>query len=350
MKKPFDALPWRKSPLALGLDIGSANVKLVELKLEEGNYKLVKLALHPLPQGAMPQRGIIKVDEVCNVVNSLLKDQGLRNRKVAVAIAGHAVIVKRLLLPSVKAEEAMDVLKVEIQRYIPDVEGVNFDYHILSEKPEGTELLLVAARKDVVNNYLKLFDNCDAQLSILDIDLFALQNAFEVNYPYELDNVVALCDIGATVMSILVTKGGECLFARDVAVGGNMFTEEIQKELGVGYEEAELLKYRAAAEDSPKLRKVLERVSRTVALEIAKSLDFFLAAYPNTRIQKLYLTGGASKLYGLSTTIAERTGLEVEAFNPFNNLLIDADRFSLDYLREMAPFSAVAVGLALRRV
>ncbi len=340
----------RKDNLAVGLDIGTKNLKLVQLRPEEGGYRLEKLALQPLPFGAMSQRGVMDLPKISEALRLLVSSQKLKKRKVATSVAGHAVIVKRLLFPNMSRKELQENLAAEAKKYIPEVEEVSLDFHIISKGPEGMEILLVAARKEMINSYIALLENARLEPAIIDVDAFALQNAFEVNYPQELDNVIALCDIGASVTSINVVRKGECLFTRDVAVGGNFYTEELQKEMGLGYDEAELLKFRAIEEESSKVMKVINRVSRLISLEIAKSLDFFSAAYPDSRIQKLYLTGGTTKVPGLKDVIQERTGVQVEMFNPFNNLAIDVSDFSADYLREMAPFCAVAIGLALRRV
>lgn len=340
----------KRDNLAVGLDIGTKNLKLVQLRPEEGGYRLEKLALQPLPFGAMPQRGTMDLPKLSEAVRLLVSSQKLRKRKVATSVAGHAVIVKRLLFPSMSRKELQENLAAEAKKYIPEVEEVSLDFHIISQGPEGMEILLVAARREMINSYITLLENARLEPAIIDVDAFALQNAFEANYPQELDNVIALCDIGASVTSINVVRKGECLFTRDVAVGGNFYTEELQKEMGLGYDEAELLKFRALEEESPKVMKVINRVSRLISLEIAKSLDFFSVAYPDSRIHKLYLTGGTTKTPGLKDVIQERTGVQVEIFNPFNNLAVNISDFSADYLREMAPFCAVAVGLALRRV
>lgn len=338
-----------RESLALGIDIGTKNIKLVELKPQEEGYRLNKLALQPLPPDAVPQRGIMDFAKVAQSLKLLVDSQRVKKKKVATSVAGHAVIVKRLVLPPMSRKELEQNLEAEAKRYLPDVEELSLDFRIIAQGQENTEVLLVAARKEMITNYIALLESIGLEPAVIDADAFALQNAFEANYPHEREYTVALCDIGASVTTINVVRNGECLFTRDVALGGNFYTEELQKELGLNHEEAELLKFRASEEEAPRAVRVMGRVSRVIALEISKSLDFFSASYPDN-IEKIYITGGASKVPGLADLLKERTGIEVEFFNPFNNIMVDVSDFSTDYLREMAPFCAVAVGLAMRRV
>jgi len=339
----------RRESLAVGIDIGTKNIKLVELRSQEEGYRLTKLALQPLPSNAVPQRGTMDFGKVAEALKLLVSSQRIKGKKAATSVAGHATIVKRLILPPMSRKELEENLEAEARRYLPEVQELSLDFQIISQGQDGTEVLLVAARKETITNYMALLESVGLEPAVIDIDAFALQNAFEVNYPQERDNIIALCDIGASVTTINVVKAGECLFTRDVALGGNFYTEELQKEMGLSAEEAELLKFRASEEESPRVMKVMARVSRLITLAISKSLDFFSASYPDN-IQKIYLTGGCSKVPGLIETLQERTGIAIEPFNPFNNIVVNASEFSADYLREMAPFCAVAVGLALRKV
>jgi len=340
----------KRISLALGLDIGSSNIKLVELKPEKDVYRLEKIALQPLPWGSVPQRGYIDLVSIGETLRILINAHKLKRKKVATSLAGHGVIVKRLVIPPMSQKELEENLRIEAKKYIPDVEEVVLDFHILSQAAEVMDILLVAAKKEIINNYITILQELELEPAIIDVDAFALQNAFEINYPHEVENVVALCDIGDSVTTINVVKNGECLFTRDVAIGGRFYTEELQKEMGIGYEEAESLKLSLKDEKNPKVNKVINRVSRLISLEIAKSLDFFSASYPDEKINKVYITGGTTKVPGLKEIIEERLGITVDFFNPFNNLIVEANKFPFDYLKEIAPFSAVAVGLALRKV
>lgn len=339
----------KRENLAVGIDIGTKNIKLVELRPHEEGYRLTKLALQPLPPHAVPHRGTMDLAKVSEALRLLIGSQRIKRKKIATSVAGHAIIVKRLILPPMSRKELEENLEAEAKRYLPDVQELSLDFQVISQRHDSTEVLLVAARKEMIMNYMALFESVDLEPAVIDIDAFALQNAFEINYPHEKDNTVALCDIGASVTTINIVKNGECLFTRDVALGGNFYTEELQKEMGLSSEEAELLKFRASEEEAPRVAKVMGRVSRLITLEISKSLDFFSASYRDN-IQRIYLTGGCSKVPGLAETLRERAGVDVEFFNPFNNIMVNVMEFSTDYLKEMAPFCAVAVGLALRKV
>ncbi len=347
------ALLGKKGRLALGVDIGSSSIKLVELKEEAGGYRLLRLASYPLPPGAVVERSIMDSTIVVEALRSLLSSQKVRNKRVAVAVAGHSVIVKKVVFPKMTPKELEENLLVEAERYIPfDIKDVNLDYHVVSKGEEEMEVLLVAAKRDLVEDYISLLREARLEPAVIDVDVFAIQSAFELNYPQEVGDLMALCDIGASIMSINVVKGGESLFTRDISIGGNLYTEELQKELGVSFEEAEGLKLGRGTEkvEPTKVERIVDRVSHMVSMEIAKSLDFFSATYPEDRIRKLYLTGGTSKVPRLKDIIEERTKIPVEVLNPFNNLVTDTREFSPEYLQEMAPLAAVGVGLALRKV
>lgn len=312
-----------------------------------------RLALHPLPAGAVVERSVMDTAVVAGALRSLISSQRVRNKKVAVAVAGHSVIVKKAIFPKMSPKELEENLPVEAERYIPfDIKDVNLDYHVVSEGAEEMEVLLVAAKRDLVDDYISLIREARLEPAVIDVDVFALQSAFELNYPEEMGNLVALCDIGASIMSINVVKGGDSLFTRDISIGGNLYTEELQKELGVSFEEAERLKLGKGTEkvDPTRVDRIVDRVSHMVSMEIAKSLDFFSATYPEDRIKKLYLTGGASKVPRLKEIIEDRSKISVEPLNPFLNILTDVIQFPPEYLEEMAPLAAVGVGLALRKV
>ena len=343
----------KKERLALGVDVGSSSVKLVELKEEEGGYRITRLALHPLPPGVVVERSIMDTTMVVEALKGLISSQRVKNKKAAVAVAGHSVIVKKVVFPKMTAKELEENLPIEAERYIPfEIRDVNLDYHVISSGDEEMEVLLVAAKRDLVDDYIALLREARLEPAVVDVDVFAIQGAFELNYPQETGDLVALCDIGASIMSINVVKAGESLFTRDISIGGNLYTEEIQKEFGVSFEEAEGVKLGRGMErvDPTKVDRILDRVSHMVSMEIAKSLDFFSATYPEDKIKRLYLTGGSSKVPRLRDIIEERTKIPVEGLNPFNNLTADPREFSPEYLREMAPLMAVGVGLALRKV
>jgi type IV pilus assembly protein PilM len=227
------------------------------------------------------------------------------------------------------------------------------DFQILS--PDSNDqskmnVLLVASKKDIINDYVAVFNDAGLHLSVMDVDSFAVQNAFEVNHDISPNNIVALINIGANVMNINVVKEGITLFTRDVQMGGNLYTEEIQKQLGMSSQEAESGKILVHETKNKLLMEVISKVNETITQEIRRSLDFYNSTSNDEKITNVFVSGGGSKVYKLIADISDKTGLPVDVINPFANLKYNEKDFDPDYLREIGPLMAVPVGLAIRRV
>jgi type IV pilus assembly protein PilM len=251
-------------------------------------------------------------------------------------------------------EELEDQISWEAEQYIPfDINDVNMDFQILSpdsHDPSKMNVLLVASKKDIINDYVSVFSSAGMQLSVVDVDSFAVQNAFEVNHDFSSEGIFALVNIGASVMNINVIKDGITLFTRDVQMGGNLYTEEIQKQIGLSSEDAEKAKLLAHETGNEQIRTVILKVNETITQEIRRSLDFYNSTASDDRISSVFISGGCSKAYNLISTIAEKIGLPVDKINPFAKLKYNEKDFDPEYLREIGPLMAVPVGLAIRRV
>jgi len=230
---------------------------------------------------------------------------------------------------------------------------VNIDFQILSPDivdPSKMNVLLVASKKDIINDYVVVFNEAGLQLSVVDVDSFAVQNTFEINHDIKPEEIIALVNIGASVMNINVVKNGITLFTRDVQMGGNLYTEEIQKQMGVGSADAESMKMLVHETLDPELIAVIGKVNENITQEIRRSLDFYNSTANDDRVTGVYLSGGCSKIYNLLKAISEKLGLPVEMINPFAKLKYSEKDFDPEYLQEIGPFMAVTVGLAIRRV
>jgi type IV pilus assembly protein PilM len=251
-------------------------------------------------------------------------------------------------------EELEDQITWEAEQYIPfDINDVNMDFQILSPDsidPSKMVVLLVASKRDIINDYFAVFNEAGMSLSVVDVDSFAVQNAFEMNHDFVSDDVIALINIGASVMNINVIKDGISLFTRDVQMGGNLYTEEIQKHLGVSSGEAESMKILAAEAANPELLDVLSKVNETVTQEVRRSLDFYNSTASDERISKVFVSGGSSKGYKFIDSISDKVGIPVELIKPFDKLKYNEKDFDPEYLQEIGPLMAVTVGLAIRRV
>ena len=350
-----------KSRLALGLDIGSSSVKLVQLKDAKRGYVLEAFGVSPLPPEAIVDGALMNNGAIVDAIKQLVGQFKLKNREVAIGVSGHSVIIKKISMPRMTREELEESIQWEAEQYIPfDVKDVNIDVQILN--PEGgdsatgqMDVLLVAAKKDMINDYTSVVAEAGLQPVVVDVDAFAVQNAFEINYDIPKGETVVLVNAGAAVVNINVLAKGLTTFTRDVTMGGNQFTEEIQKQLNVSYDEAEKLKVGGeAGQDADsvvpqEVERVIQGVADQLAGEIQRSLDFYAATAADSHIARLYLSGGTAKIPALFKVIEQRVGVPVEILNPFKGIEIDNRRFDPNYVMDIAPSAAVGVGLALRR-
>jgi type IV pilus assembly protein PilM len=347
-----------KGKLSVGLDIGSGSIKLCQLKAgKRGNYQLQAFGMVQLPPEAIVDGALMNAGVVADGIRELFASSGVRTKDVATSVSGHSVIIKKINLPQMTAEELEESIQWEAEQYIPfDINDVNIDVQILnteSTQAGQMDVLLVAAKKDMVNDYTEVIQSAGRIPVVVDIDAFAVQNQFEVNYEIPRSETVVLVNIGASVTNINVLANGTSTFTRDISIGGSQFTDAIQKALNVSYDEAEALKLGGGLKEHDavvphEVERVLQSEAETVANEIQRSLDFYAATSSDAHIARIFISGGSGRIPALARTIEGRTGVPVELMNPFRNIDISNPRFDQDYLRDVAPMAAVAVGLALR--
>ena len=338
----------------VGIDIGSSSVKLVQLREQKGTYSLVKVGILPLPAEAIVDNTLMDSSSIVETIRNLLKSLTVKATEAACSISGNAVIIRKIVLPAMTSEELEDQIQWEAEQYIPfDINDVNIDFQILAQDerdPSKMNVLLVASKKDIVNDYLTVFNETGLKLSVIDVDSFAVQNAFEISYDVFPEEVIALVNIGANIMNLNIVKGGASLFTRDVQMGGSVYTDEIQKQFGVSSEEAERIKISGECPDLVRLQDIMSRLNETLALEMRRSLDFYNSTANEGKIGKVYLSGGAAKTAMLADAVGQRLSVPVEVLNPFLKIKRDDKDFDLGYLREIAPLMTVAMGLATRRL
>ena len=347
------------SRTAVGLDIGSSGVKLMELAQDPktGKHRLVNFGTARLPPEAIVDGAVMNANAVVDVVRELLTKHRVKVKQVTTSVSGHAVIIKRINLPTMTEEELEESIQWEAEQYIPfDINDVYLDVQILpgnTDDPGQMEVLLVAVRKALVNEYQALLQQAGLQPTVIDIDAFALANMFELNYDISNESV-ALVNIGASNVNIHVIRRGVSAFTRDLTMGGRQFTEEIQRTLNISYEEAEALKVGGDDKDRQavvpeEIERVLSQVGETLATEIHRSLDFYLSTSSDTQLSRIYLSGGASRTPGLARAISNLTNLPTELVDPFRRIQIDERQFNPAFLNDIGPQAAIVVGLALRR-
>jgi type IV pilus assembly protein PilM len=340
----------------VGLDIGSSSVKAVELSKKGSSLQLLNLGFENLQTDTIVDGQIMELNNVSNVIANIFNEHQIRTPRVAAGVSGHSVIVKNIVLPQMSQEELQESFSWHAEEHIPfDIADVNLDYELTSRSSESLHVLMAACKSDKIANVKQAIQLAGKQPVIIDVDAFALQNCYEVNYHPKAGEVVALLNIGASTMNINILNGTRSVFARDASVGGSQYTSLLQKELGLSFEQAEGVKRGMALPEGVEprpIQPIIETVSDILALEVRKTMDFYRAkaSEGEVSIQKILLAGGGSKLPGLAEFLAKRFEIPVEVFDPFRQIEVDTKKFDPDYMREIVPEMAVAVGLALRGV
>lgn len=339
----------------VGLDIGSSSVKAVELQKKGNTVQLMSLGYENLQPDTIVDGQIMELNNVSNVISNIFNEHTIKTHRVAAGVSGHSVIVKNIVLPQMSEEELQESFSWHAEEHIPfDIADVNLDYQVTRNSSDALHVLMAACKSDKIANVKQAIQLAGKQPVIIDIDAFALQNCYELNYQPKTGEVVALLNIGAATININILNGTRSLFARDASVGGSQYTSLLQKELGLTFEQAEAVKRGMPLPEgieSRPIQPIIETVSDILALEVRKTMDFYRAtAEEGGAIQKILVAGGGSKLPGLAEYLAKRFEIPVEVFNPFKEIEVDARKFDPEYMREVIPEMAVAVGLALRGV
>jgi type IV pilus assembly protein PilM len=341
------------SKTIVGLDIGSSSIKAVELRRSGGHIELATLGMEPLATDVVVDSMIMDSPSVSSAISRIFTENDINAHAVATSVSGHSVIVKRISVPSMSQSELADRIQAEAAQNVPfDMNDVNIDYQVLSDDTGAPQMdvLLVAVKKDKILNYTNVLSMAGKSPAIVDIDVFALQNCYEYNYQPASGSTVALLNLGASVMNINIIKGETPLFTRDVSVGGHQYTDSLQKELDLSFEDAEMFKLGrkvgTVSEDAK--APVLQQVTDLIVLEIQKTLDFFRATSSGEHIEKIYVAGGSARVPGLLEALRREFSLPVDFLNPFQRIEYSGATSGAALIEQNAGQMAVAVGLALR--
>jgi len=336
----------------VGLDIGSSSIKAIELKKSKGQIEVTHIGFEPLASDIVVDSMIVDSGSVSSAISKIFTENTMKSRLVATSVSGHSVIVKKISIPTMSEQELAEHIGTEAAQHIPfDITDVNIDFQILSEDLSGPqmEVLLVAVKKDKILNYTNVLSLAGKAPAIVDIDAFALQNCYEYNYDPAPGATVALLNLGASVMNINIVKGSTPLFTRDVSVGGHQYTDSLQKELDLSFDDAESLKLgrQVGTVSADAKAPILQQVTEIIVLEIQKTFDFFRATAPGEHIERIYLAGGSSKVPGLIEALRQEFSIPVELLNPFQRVALPLGQTAA-LVDQNAGQLAVAVGLALR--
>jgi type IV pilus assembly protein PilM len=350
---------FRRNKSLTGIDIGSHAIKLVRFSRAGGAYQLLNLAMVPLLPEVVVDGVIVDIPATQESLRRLIRLEKITDKEVVLALSGHSVIVKKVQMVQMSEEELANAIPYEAEQHIPfDVYDVNTDFQILDARNASLsrsgqmEVLLAAAKKGRVDELSQVAHGANLIPVVIDVDMLALINSFELNYPEDsLGHVISLVHLGASMMTVLVLKDGLSIFQRDSTVGGAQYTAILQKNLGLSLEDAEAVKLgvRPWHQAPTEVLSILRRATEEVIIEIQRSFEFYLASTGSEPVEKVYLSGGSSRLKGLSQVLAARLKVPVELLNSFRQIDIPEQLFDVDYVHDMGPMAAVAAGLALRQ-
>lgn len=337
----------------IGLDIGSSSIKLAELSVSKNGAVLDNFALVQCPPQAMNNGEITDSLLISEAIKAAFKENGFSNRRTCVGLSGTAVIVKKISIPKVESQNLKEQVNYEAAQYLPfDINQVNIDYHQLSfsQSAGNIDLLVVAAQNEFILSYLESVNRAGLKCQILDVSSLALANVFELNYG-KTSEPIAIFNFGSTITNFLVLLQGEVIFSRDIPVGGFHFTNEISKNMGITYEEAESLKIsQGNKQEVPEDTRTFMNVAlEHVTEEIRNSIDFYTATANGLLISRAYFTGGASLTIGLIDHLVETIKLPFEVLNPYQKIKSGNKKLTAAYLQQISPFIGIACGLGLRK-
>ncbi|WP_028585669.1 type IV pilus biogenesis protein PilM [Desulfogranum mediterraneum] len=343
----------KKEQLITGVDIGSHAVKICQLQKAGKGYKLLAVGSSTLPPGVV-EDGVLQEPEVVGkVIAALFKNLKIKNPKVGISISGYSVIVKKINLEYMSDEELSEYISAEAEQYIPfDIHDVYLDFQKLpssSQENDRSDIMLVAAKKEVIDDYLLMLKEQKLKPVLVDVDGFALENIWE-EMSGNGENI-ALVDIGASKMNINIISEGVSVLARDIVVGSNQLTDQLVNALDIEEEEAEKIKLgmTSAEEHQETVEEIFTQTCTQWVLEIKKAIDLYQANNPDKPLKALILSGGGAKVKGLTAYIGRETGLDVILFNPFEAMIVDEKKIDRQYLDSIAPEMAIAAGLAIRQ-
>jgi type IV pilus assembly protein PilM len=343
LKIPF----FRRTPETFGLDIGSSTVKIVQLQDMGESRQLVALATAAVPHDAIADGGIRDGAAVVDAIRDAADRAGVRTKEAAIGISGRELVIKKVQIPEVPDKELRDAVHLEAEHHIPfAIDEVFLDYHVVERRNSSMDLILVAVKKAKVVEYVGVVEDAGLNPVVVDVDVFALGNQFELNHGGRTD-AVALIDIGASIMKTTVLRGGSSIFARDIPFGGNNYSQAIADQLKISFEQAEAAKVgKDVGLAWESLVPALEAVSRELSLEVQRTFDYFASTADSERIGKIVLSGGCSRLPGLTDYLSSTWGIPVEVAQSFDGIEVGPEY--MDAVAAAGPSLAVAVGLALR--
>ncbi|MEZ4422870.1 MAG: type IV pilus assembly protein PilM [Gemmatimonadota bacterium] len=334
---------------SLGLDIGSGFVKLVEVDSAGGQPEVARVAIRPLVQDAIVEGEVMDPGLVAETIRGLFDDLGYKSREVVTSVGGHDVIIKKIEMDRMKEADAREVIRWEAEQHVPfDIKSVELDFQILDPHGEGLQMdvLLVAAKRELVDNKVNLLMEAGVTPRVIDVDAFALHNAFEFNYPEGRTGVVALVNVGHEMTNVNILEDGVPVLTRDIPFGSRRIREDLQRERGLTADQAEaVLQGRG---NIPDLERFVESSADEIAVGIERASAFLMTRQAGAGLGRIHLSGGGARIPGMAEALATRMNVATELVNPFERIPVRPDAPMDLALEEAAPMLLLPLGLALR--
>ncbi len=335
----------------IGLDIGSGLIKVAVIEHGTGEPELTRVVIAPLLADAIVEGEVMDPGIVSDAIRAAMDQSGVKGRDVVTAVGGRDVIIKKIQIERVKEQQARELMRWEAEQHVPfDMESVELDFQILDPDGDGMDMsvLLVAAKRDLIESKMRLLSDAGLHAAVVDVDAFALHNAFEINHPGAMSGVVGLINIGHEVTNINILDEGVPILTRDITVGTRRFREDLQRERGLGAEEAEALLQ--GYDRSAHLDAVIESRGEEIAVGVERAAAF-LASSSRTggQMRSVFLSGGGARVPGLADALGRRLRLPVEAANPLANIRVRDGALDGLVTDEIAPLLMLPIGLALRQ-
>ncbi len=335
----------------IGLDVGSGLIKIAVIDHGSGEPELARVVITPLLADAIVEGEVMDPGIVTDAIRSAMEQAGVKGKDVVTAVGGRDVIIKKIQIERVKEQQARELMRWEAEQHVPfDMESVELDCQILDPHADGMEMsvLLVAAKRDLIEHKMQLLTDAGLTPSMVDVDAFALHNAFELNHPDAMSGVVGLINIGHEVTNINILDDGIPILTRDLTVGTRRFREDLQRERGLGSEEAEGLLQ--GYDRSPHLDAIIENRGEEIAVGVERAAAFLASSSRSgTQMRAVYLCGGGARVPGLAEALGRRLRLPVQQANPLANLRVREGALDNLVTDEIAPLLMLPIGLALRK-
>jgi type IV pilus assembly protein PilM len=341
------------SGAAVGLDIGSHSVKVAQISKKGGKHVLTNFGIGKLLPEAIVDGEVMDRDIVVDTIRDLFESKSIKADSVATAVSGRAVIVKKIFVDKLPPEEAGEAIYLEAEQHIPfGIDDVYLDYQVMRDEdpknPDKMEVLLVAAKRDMVDSHAALIRDAGLTPRVVDVDSFAVQNAYEANYVHGEEEAVLLMNVGASVSNLNIVRNGIPLFTRDISIAGNTFVDQVQRRLNYDRDKSLAILFGADDEKPAEIEEIIAGICEDLSVGIERSLSFLKTSGEGEKIDRIIMTGGGARIPGLLSILADRHGVPVEVGNALSRIGYVDGLFDGEEFDAVAPTLMVAVGLALR--